>query len=298
MTFISKFKLNFMPIMAFTFKVLGFTFTIVAIILSFVSWEDIGINEVGIRLVIFIGICLFSFICCSLLVVQFFKRKRIWTKGKNSVFALYGDLIKIGFKTKDKKKKIIVIPVNDTFETIVESISESVNKPLVSPNTIHGLWVNTICSHMDITSDDLNSRIQENLKLQVYKPIKVYTLEEKSRGNLKSYSIGTVATIDGLNNCTFFLLVVSKFDSNNTAKSTKKNIGEAVVELLEYYDKKGQGDSLYIPLIGTGSSRAGLTHVQSLRKIKHFVLDSDKKINGKINLVVFNEDRDKVSIFK
>ena len=50
--------------------------------------------------------------------------------------------------------------------------------------------------------------------------------------------------------------------------------------------------------MGTGSSRSGLTHEQSLRLIKSTVLTSDKPINGEINIVVYYKDKDKVSIFK
>jgi hypothetical protein len=53
-----------------------------------------------------------------------------------------------------------------------------------------------------------------------------------------------------------------------------------------------------MPLIGTGNSRADLTHEQSLRVIKSCILDSDKKVHGEINVVVYEKDRDKVSIFK
>ena len=53
---------------------------------------------------------------------------------------------------------------------------------------------------------------------------------------------------------------------------------------------------MFLPLMGTGSSRVGITHQQSLKIIKSSVLTSDE-INGSINIVVYNGDKSKVSIF-
>lgn len=298
MNFIDKFRLNYVPTMKLTVKIIGVAFSFVAVFLLFVTWDEIGITEISSRVLIFLAFCLISFIGSSLLVVFVLKKKRIWTKGKNSVYALYGNIMDYAFKLSVKKNNIIVIPVNDTFETIVESPSEKVSNPLVSPNAIHGRWVTSFCTHMNMTVSELNSKIKENLELQKCKASKVYTSQEKTRGNLCSYDIGTIAVINGPNNSVFFLLVISKFDSENNARATKKQISEAVQDLLQFYDKKGQGDSLYIPLVGTGISRASLTHLQSLNIIKHHILNSDKKVNGNVNIVVFDKDRDKVSIFK
>lgn len=298
MSFYSKFKLNFIPILGLTIKVVGSILSMIALVLSFASWEEIGINQFGVRILIILAIIVISFIVSSLLVILIFKKRKIWTKAKNTVFALYGDLFKIAFKIKGKSKRLIVIPCNDTFETIVETLSEKKPKPLVTPNSIHGEWIKVFCDNMKISVQDLNERIQNNLDIQGYKATKVYTKEEKTRGNLRSYEIGTVATIDGNNNVSFLLLAISEFDSNNNARATKKMIRESVDKLIEFYDKNGQSDHLYMPLIGTGTSRADLTHEQSLRIIKSCILDTDKKIQGEINVVVYQKDRDKVSIFK
>ena len=68
--------------------------------------------------------------------------------------------------------------------------------------------------------------------------------------------------------------------------------------MLDYYNKKGQGESLYLPLLGTGISRANISHEQSLKYIKYTVLSTDEKINGCITVIVYTKDEDKVSIYK
>jgi len=52
-----------------------------------------------------------------------------------------------------------------------------------------------------------------------------------------------------------------------------------------------------MPLMGTGTSRAKLTHKQSLKLIKSGIFTFEEKINGQINIIVFHKDRDKISIF-
>lgn len=293
----AKFKMNIRLILKLFYTLSTSTFGVVGILLSFITFEEIGITSVFHKLSIFFIIAILAFVISTLLVVFVLKKNRIWSKGKNKVYASYGDLLKYAFKVKEKNRKIIVIPVNDAFDTIVEVGGESVINPLVTPKSIHGEWVERICKQLEISPEELNVKIQKNLDLQKNKPEKIIKIEEKPRGNLKSYPIGTVAVIDGNNNTTFYLLVISTFNENNNARSSKRKITEAVDNLIEFYDSNGQGYPLFMPLMGTGSSRANLSHTQSLQVIKSCILTSEEKINGSMNIIVFNGDRDKVSIF-
>ena len=137
MNFFKKIKLNFMPVLRLTCYICGIIFSVLTILLAFFTWQDMKINNVWIRLSILIGIIFVSFIVSLILVVVVLKNKKIWANGKNKVFAFYGDLFKI---MDNSEKKIILIPVNDTFETIIDdNLTE--NKPLVSLKTIHGQWI-------------------------------------------------------------------------------------------------------------------------------------------------------------
>lgn len=149
-----------------------------------------------------------------------------------------------------------------------------------------------------IDSKTLSTMISDNLKNRKIEPIKVYTDDEKNRGNKESYELGTIATINGENNTTFYLIAISKFDENNKANSSRKKIRNCVDELIEFYDTNGQGYQIFIPLFGTGRSRADLNHQQAFKIIKNAVLTNEKSIHGIINIVVYKKDKDKVSIFK
>lgn len=292
-----KIKLNFSKICRLFFKMYGVVFSVISYVFIFINWDYFMIKKIQIRIIIFIIISILLFIISFIVVLFFMKYTRIWSNGKNKVGAMYADIFKLASCKFCKKSRIIVIPVNDTFETIVETSGEGVVKPLVSPNSIHGKWINNYCDENQITKQDLNNRIQSDLKSRQYKPIKKYSKKQKIKGNLDSYEIGTTAIIDGLNNTKYYLLVNSTFDKNNNANSTKRQIRDSVDSLLTFYDKNGQSDPIYIPLMGTGMSRANLTHKQSLKVIKSCVLTSDKPIVGNLNIVVYNGDKDKVSIF-
>lgn len=299
MNFYEKTKINISNIFLLSFKISGILFTALTIFLSFWSWDDLSIKDWWIKMLILLSIYVVSFIIAFILIIFILKSKKIWSNGKNKAVAMYSDLFLLGFNKKNKKNKIIVIPVNDTFETIVERATEEITKPLVSPNSNHGRWIMNYCKEYGITPEDLNTRIQNNLKKQGHRPIKTYSIEEKDRGNRDSYTLGTVAIIDGMNNnVKFYLLAISEFDENNNAKSNKKQIMYSVDELIDYYDKNGQADPIFLPLMGTGRSRANMSHEQSLKVIKSCILTSDKKINGEMNIVVYTGDRNKVSIFK
>ena len=291
-----KFKINFRLIIAESLAFAGALFVVLSTLLLFFSWDDLHLNNISTRVWIFAGI-LFVSIFVGIIHVMFFKNyKKIWGKGNNSVSAIYGDLFKIGFNNK-KKKQIVVIPVNDCFDILVDSADATIQYPLVSENTNHGRWVNRYCSNYKCTPEELYKKIKKSLSLRKITPTYVYSKEEKKRGNRESYEIGTVAQVDGPNGTKYFLLVISKFDSKNNAQSSRTKIRNAVDCLMDYYDIYGENEPLYIPLMGTGKSRADLSHVQSLRLIKSNVL-TQNKITGDITIVVYSGDRDKVSIFK
>ena len=294
---ISCFKINFLPIVKLALKIGGGVFSAFAVVLAFVSLDEMGIKNVWAKIGLICGICIFSFLLSSFLVVFILKTNRIWSNGKNKVVAFYGDLMGLAFPKKAVNGRIVVIPVNDAFDTIIDKPSEAISDPLVSENTLHGSWLKLFFEKENVDSTKLDERVKKNLELNKITPEVVLKRSEKKRGNLESYPLGTIAVISGSLGVTYYLLVVSKFNQYNNAQSSKRDIRNAIDSLIDYYDSKGQGEPIYVPLVGTGSSRAGLSHEQSLKIIKSSVFASEKVINGSMSIVVYSGDRDKVSIF-
>ena len=203
-------------------------------------------------------------------------KKNIYKQGNGEINYLVGDILKIGFNSKNsKQKKIVVIPVDADFHMHVSNIGE---RPVeVSENAIHGKWL-------------------LRMKKLGYTESKIIDLVNDGRIT-KNNIIGVTSSVV-VKNTEFYLLAISKFDDNNTAHATKDDITTAIIDLLEYYDKYGNGYEMYVPLIGTGTSRANLTHVDSFNLIKNTLLNNREYLNGVINIVIYTDDRELMEGYK
>ena len=132
-----------------------------------------------------------------------------------------------------------------------------------------------------IDKNELDCRIQKHLCASGATPIGT---SRGIGGKADKYSIGTTVAIQEKNTI-FYLLAVSDFDDRNVARSSKDLIKKAIEKLLDYYDELGLGYEIYIPLLGTGKSRAHLTPKESMQLIKDTLVEQQLKINGHIFIV-------------
>ncbi len=191
------------------------------------------------------------------------ERRQIFASGNNTLNYMFDDIIKISFSKKAARKRIIVvIPVDADFHFHVTKSGNP--KPCVSPNTIHGKWV---------------------IKLGTL-GVSERSIKEKA-GHHSNGKIGDIEVFE-YQNVLFYLLACSKFDEKNVAHATKEDIEFALKSLLRYHDEYGQGDELFLPLFGTGNSRAKLGIVESFGLIKEAVLGNQQWHNGPITIVVHN----------
>lgn len=199
----------------------------------------------------------------------------IYKHGNNEINYLFDDIIKIGFNSKNNnKKKIVVIPVDADFHMHVSKIGE---RPVaVSENTIHGKWILRL--HKFGYSDE-----------------EIMDLVNDGRTTNENI-IGSTSCVV-INNTEFYLLAISKFDENYIAHASKKDISNALKCLLRHYDKYGNGYEMCLPLIGTGSSRAKLSHKESLELIKSTLIENVDLLNGTINIVVYTKDQKEIEEF-
>lgn len=212
----------------------------------------------------------------------------IWKKGANVLDLVVGDLFKYGFDNRVKEPLITVIPVDDSFETRITKQTDSSCHPLVSEKTIHGNWLSRMykCGY---THDKLKTMINNSI-------IRSNDKTKKQEGSeLKVYPIGTIASIPHCGK-TFYLLAISHFNDDGMSNSTKKDIEISIVRLMEYYNTFGQGYHLYLPLLGTGRSRVGLSLQESFDLIVRTILDNCEKMNGEISIVILPGEESSVSI--
>ncbi len=199
----------------------------------------------------------------------------IWSNGDNYIKVIEGDIFNYALGRRSKQQRIVVIPVNTAFDTHVSNKLEGNRLPVVSNTTLHGKFLVRVYKS-GITEEDIKQRIINDLSVNGLIDSKTDSI---------SLPIGSIATLD-FDMATIYLLAVSHFDEHNNAHSSEDEVREAVTCLLDYYDKKGQGYDLYMPLIGTGMSRARLSHQQSFDLIIDTLLLNKEQIQGKINVVI------------
>ena len=293
---VSIVKRNLVTIGKTWFIFMGSIFSLLSVILSFVSWEDVGINKTCNKIIIFVIIVASTLVVATIWLCVFRRENMIWENASGKVTVRYDDIMKIAFPKKYKKNKIVVIPVNTCFDTQVDEDIARCDKPLVSPKTIHGRWIKNMIAS-GVSKEIIDSRIDEYMNLKGINPIRELSREEKKRGKTKCYANGTIVAMEGQNGITYFLLALSEFDENNRAQSSKESIVDCLKKLLSFYDGNGQGFEIYITLMGTGLSRSGMSHEEALQTIKSvFQLYSDS-IHGEFNIVIYHKDKEKVSIF-
>ena len=215
----------------------------------------------------------------------------VWKHGTGSLIVEVGDLLSHGFGRPKKDKKIVVIPVNTTFDTKISWSYEGSQYPLVSEKTIHGQWLRRM-EDSGVNISKLANDISLSLKELGDKPIGNHGAGTSPN---VEYAAGTIAIVE-TGKAVFFLLAVSSFNEFNNAQSTRDGVIEAVNRLIDFYDKRGQGRDIYIPLIGTGLSRAGLTHQESLDLIKEAARTKTNCIHGRLTVVVREADLNELAI--
>lgn len=201
--------------------------------------------------------------------------KIIWQNGNSSLEIIKGDLFTFALGKRMKKKRIVVIPANTTFTTTVSTNLEKDKIQTVSTNTIHGSIL-TRLKKSGINEEEISQRIYNNLFN--------HGLINDLNVNI-SLPIGSIAAVD-INQVTLYFLAISKFDKYNNAHSSKDELQKAIIKLLHYYDKYGQGYNLYLPLMGTGMSRINLSYQDSLDLITSTLLENKNLIHGKISIVI------------
>ena len=209
----------------------------------------------------------------------------LWHRGANSLQLIEGDLFKYGFGNRKKQPSIVVIPVNTSFDTHISWMAEGAEAPIVSPTTIHGQWIDRWMKAGN-TVEQLNKQIEANLMRQKV----TCTVDETQRTH---YAIGSIAVVNS-DNAIYYLLAISTFDEQNIAHSTENEIREAVLALLKFYNQYGNGYPLYLPLLGTGRSRAALGYQASFDLIREEMIRNNHLLQGQIMIVASKEAMDEI----
>ncbi len=285
---VSFLKVNLKCIGRWSSKTAGTLFSLLTLLLAFVSWDDIGVVAKCDRLFLLVVIIIFS-ILVAIFILLFKRSNVLWEKGNGKIRVMYGDILKVAFPPKCKENRIVVIPVNTCFDTIV-------GNGLVSENTIHGKWLEGMVKR-GVSITELDKKITQSIKALNLNTLERYSEAQKPKGKLERFPQGTIISIEGEYGLEYYLLALSEFDENLNAQCTKEEFVNCIQDLMTFYDKNGQGRPIYLPLMGTGLSRVNISPEESLNILTNMIMLNRNKVHGVVNIIVFDKQRNAVSIF-
>lgn len=207
-------------------------------------------------------------------------------ENNHHVYVEYGDLF-----SDNGEHKNIVVTANRCFDTIVDN-------DLISETTIHGMAVNKICTD-GYTPEMLNDALQKNLTDRQVKPICVLSIQDKRKGNLNRYPVGSIAEFKKMDTdrISYFFVGMSAFNSNLHPETTEKEYAITVQSVIEYCNLRSQRFPVYMPIIGTN----GLSNKKSERELLEYMVNTLRfnkhLINTDIHIVVYSGRRNDVSIY-
>lgn len=257
------------------------------------NWDLCLVVKVFVVIFFIIFIIFFAFVISCFCALRK-KRNLVWKKSNSSLSIIYDDIFDL--KMEKGKKHFVVIPVDTQFMSDVDIDSQNIKYPRVAPNTLHGKFINKFYG-------DNTKQLKKEIKK--YIAIKEYKIDENQQkkypnSKAKRFEIGTVVQISPENDreSVFLLLALAEFNEHNRASCDKSKLIIALNSLFKFYDENCQGGDLYIPLMGTGFSRAGLTETESLRITKACAELNLDCIRGNVNIVIYKENRKDISIFQ
>lgn len=270
-------------------------FSVLGFIGTFASLSDIVPSNwrLEYKVLLSIGILLFIFTILWLGCAIWFERQK-WVEvfeANNDchVYVQYGDVFSEYEVDIPNQRRNIIIPVNRCFDTIVDD-------DLVSSKTLHGIAFKRLYSSGRYNENSLNAAIHDDLDVRQGLMPKQISINEKRKGNLKRYDLGTVAEVKEDSNCTYFFLALSTFDYNLSARTTQEEYVLTMQRMIKYCNARSQGFPIVIPLIGAGQSRTGnneraiLEYLIGLLKMNKTLIMSD------IHIVVRNSGKETIPI--
>lgn len=218
-----------------------------------------------------------AIICLSFIVLICIIYASIMIKKKKHIKLNFNPDLDIIVEQGDlfKKQGIIVIPVNEYFDTIVDEI-------IISSTSIHGMFINNLWRDR---LTDLQNRIDTELAKQQDKKI---SDDERTGGNPSKYPIGTCIDIkDGGN--TYVLFALTHFDKNQKAYTDSEEYDDVIKNLINHIENIAGARTVYMPVPGTGLSRLKKEPQRTLlHMLERINFIKDFSIVGDLHIVIYS----------
>lgn len=178
-----------------------------------------------------------------------------------------------------------IISTNTTFDTDIAN-------GIISKNSLQGQFTEKYYSQ-DLQK--LNRELDEGL---ISFPS---TTIQKEAGKTKRYEFGTTVKLK-FGDQLFYWFAMSDLNYNNNAKTTLKNVHQALDGLWEFIETKGEKDDIVIPLIGSGLGRLTTSRKKLIAIIAQSFINAseDNIFSNKLIIVVhpIDVEKSKLNLFE
>lgn len=171
------------------------------------------------------------------------------------------------------QKGVIVIPVNDYFDT-------HVGDGIIDPKSVHGQFIENLFKDR---LKELDDKIAESLRSQGLRGVEV---PPRNNGKSIKYSLGECADVmDGGNR--YVCVVTTEFDEDNIAHLTRDKLSTVIDGLFNHLELVAGRETVSMPVIGAGNARLN----RDTERILHYLIDYfdfsiDKKILGGVKVMI------------
>lgn len=242
-----------------------------------------------LRVLVSLGVLVCIALICFVASFLYLRIKKRFTVFKSetghSISIQFGNILDSSIHSIDNRLISIVIPVNRCFDTMVDD-------KLIAKSSLHGAFITSLVAKNSFSPESLNQQIQQSLKDEPYDTL---LPADKPRGNLKRFRPGTVVNIEA-GDLRYFLLGLSSFNKDLKAITSKEDYTIAIQKLLEYCDSNAQGGEVFLPLIGTGLSRVGVSKNDALSYLYHTIVLNKEHLSFDITILVPDSERGNISI--
>lgn len=172
------------------------------------------------------------------------------------------------------QKGVIVIPVNDYFDT-------HIGDGIIDPGSVHGQFIKTLFSDR---VKELDDKISESLRSQGIQGLEV---PPRYNGKNMKYSLGDCADVmDGGNR--YVCVVTTEFDADSIARLTRDKLSIVVSRLFDHLELVAGKAVVSMPVIGAGNARLN----RDAERIMHYLIDffdfslAEKRLLGGVVIVI------------
>lgn len=190
----------------------------------------------------------------------------------------------------DVKKGIVVVPVNNFFDTQVDDY-------VVGKGTLHGQFVN-LYSRLYNTKN-LDKEIIKSIEGDRIQSTGVYEdRKHVKNGHKEAYPLGEIIRLKE-GDLQYYLVVATQFDEDNHVIYEPEKYTMMLLRMINKISKWNSGVPVYLPIIGSGQTGLPLTKQEILSEMLTCFNQAEKYVAlGGTTIMVYDDDMKDVSLSK